>query len=160
MIVFRNTLPKVLMAALCVGLMGVPAASASAPTCSTSPADAQQVVKTVQSLFAAMGAADPDRFHAVTTSGFYAFDNGKRFSADELMNVSRQIHAAGKAYVWTVTEPDVHVTCNTAWITYVNRGSISDQSGKQELTWLESAQLTRERGHWRIQFLESERAGK
>ena len=160
MIAFRNTLPKGLLSALGAALLAAPAAIASGPACTTSPGDAQQVVKTVQSLFAAMGAADPDRFHAVTTSGFYAFDNGKRFSADELMNVSRQIHAAGKAYVWTVTEPDVHVTCNTAWIAYVNRGSVTDQSGKQELSWLESAQLTRERGHWRIQFLESERAGK
>jgi hypothetical protein len=159
MIAFRNTLPKALLLALYAALTTVPA-SAGPPACSTSPSDAQQVVKTVQSLFAAMGAADADQFHAVTTSGFYAFDNGKRFSADELLNVSKQIHAAGKTYVWTVTEPDVHVTCNTAWIAYVNRGSIADQSSKQELTWLESAQLTRERGHWRIQFLESERAGK
>ena len=160
MIASRKKSSKLAVSAFGLALIVARAAHASASPCSTSPADAQQVVKTMQSLLVAIGAADPDQFHAVTTSGFYAFDNGKRFSGDELMNMSKQIHAAGKAYVWSVTEPDVHVTCNSAWIAYVNRGSITDQSGKQELTWLESAQLIKERGHWRIQFLESERAGK
>jgi hypothetical protein len=38
-------------------------------------------------------------------------------------------HAAGKRYEWNVTEPDVHISGNTAWIAYVNKGSVSDASG-------------------------------
>jgi len=34
--------------------------------------------------------------------------------------------AAGKRYEWSVTEPDVHISGNTAWIAYVNKGSITD----------------------------------
>jgi hypothetical protein len=126
--------------------------------CSTSPADAAKVVDAIKTLFIAATTDDMAKFRTVAAPGFYAFDGGKRLSGDELMNVAKQMHAAGKVYVWKVTEPDVHVNCGTAWITYVNRGSIQDQSGKHDLTWLESAQLEKVRGRWSIQFLESERA--
>ncbi len=33
------------------------------------------------------------------------------------------------------------MTCNLAWITYVNQGSVEDASGRQAITWLESAVL-------------------
>jgi len=40
-----------------------------------------------------------------------------------------------------VTEPDAHISGNTAWIAYVNKGSISDASGTVNQNWLESAFL-------------------
>jgi hypothetical protein len=45
-----------------------------------------------------------------------------------------------------------------AWITYVNRGSAEDKSGKKDLTWLESAVLRKDAGNWRIHFFHSTRA--
>ena len=44
-------------------------------------------------------------------------------------------HAAGKRYEWNVTEPDVHISGNTAWIAYVNKGSITDASGAVNQNW-------------------------
>ena len=140
-------------------LLGSSASATSAfAACSTSPADAAKVVDAVKTLFIAASTDDIAKFHVVTAPGFYAFDGGKRFNGDELMHMVKQVHAAGKVYAWTVTEPEVHVNCDTAWITYVNRGSIRDQSGKHELTWLESSELEKIGGRWRIRFLESERA--
>jgi ketosteroid isomerase-like protein len=66
-------------------------------------------------------------------------------------------HAAGKHYEWNVTEPDVHINGNTAWIAYVNQGSITDASGTQNLKWLESAFLQKQAGAWKIVFLHSTR---
>jgi hypothetical protein len=43
------------------------------------------------------------------------------------------------SYEWNVTEPDVHISGDTAWIAYVNKGSITDASGTAKQNWLESA---------------------
>jgi ketosteroid isomerase-like protein len=74
------------------------------------------------------------------------------------MDLIKSAHAAGKVYVWTVNEPEVHVSGDMAWITYVNRGSIKDASGTKDVTWLESAVLQKEKGAWRIHFFHSTRA--
>lgn len=71
------------------------------------------------------------------------------------MGLIKKAHAAGMVFAWQVTEPEVHVGGGTAWITYVNRGSVKDSSGTKEATWLESAVLQKENGRWRIAFLHS-----
>ncbi len=59
-------------------------------------------------------------------------------------------------YVWTVNEPEVHGTCDSAWISYVNRGSMADAThAKRDMTWLESAFLLKDGGVWRIHFFQS-----
>jgi hypothetical protein len=73
------------------------------------------------------------------------------------MNLIKAAHDAGKRYEWKVTEPEVHLLCNDAWITYVNRGSLQDESGTKNLSWLESAFLHKEAGVWKIQFFHSTR---
>ena len=124
----------------------------------TPASDQIQVTEAVRSMYAALTADDIARFRAVTTPDFYAFDAGKRFTGDGLMDLVKTAHAAGKVYVWTVNEPDVHIDRDIAWITYVNRGSIKDASGIKEVTWLESAVLQKEKGVWRIRFFHSTRA--
>ena len=66
-------------------------------------------------------------------------------------------HAAGKRYEWNVTEPDVHISGNGAWIAYVNKGSITDASGTVNQNWLESAFLEKQAGVWKIVFMHSTR---
>jgi ketosteroid isomerase-like protein len=123
-----------------------------------SAADQIQVTEAMRSFFAAATADDLAKFHAVTAPDFYAFDAGGRFTGDALMDLIKTAHAAGKIYVWTVNEPEVHIDRDIAWITYVNRGSIKDASGTKDVTWLESAVLQREKGIWRIHFFHSTRA--
>lgn len=48
------------------------------------------------------------------------------FSANVSTARGQHKHAAGKRYEWNVTEPDVHISGNTAWIAYANKGSITD----------------------------------
>jgi len=40
-----------------------------------------------------------------------------------------------------VTEPDVHVSGTSAWISYINKGSVGDASSTTNQPWLESAFL-------------------
>jgi Domain of unknown function (DUF4440) len=93
----------------------------------------------------------------VIASDFYIFDVGARFNGDTIMAFIKAQHAAGKRYEWNVTEPDVHINGNTAWIAYVNKGSISDASGTVNQNWLESAFLEKQAGTWKIVFMHSTR---
>jgi ketosteroid isomerase-like protein len=120
-------------------------------------AEQQQVVDTFTSMFAAIRAEDMSKLEAVVAPGFYIFDGGVRFDAQGLMAVIHAQHAMGKRYEWNVTEPDVRISGDTAWIAYVNKGSISDASGTKNQEWLESGFLHREGGSWKIVFVHSTR---
>lgn len=131
--------------------ISVPSFAANANT------DASKVVEAMRSMYVAATHDDLEKFHSVASPDFYAFDGGKRFSGDELMRLAKKAHASGKVYVWQVTQPQVHIDGKTAWITYVNQGSIKDASGTKNATWLESAVLQKAKGRWRIVFLHSTR---
>jgi ketosteroid isomerase-like protein len=111
----------------------------------------------MKSMYVAATNDDLAQFHTVAAPDFYAFDGGKRFSGDALMELIKTAHAAGKMYVWRVTEPEVHIEGDMAWITYTNHGSIRDASGTKPMRWLESAVLGKQNGGWRIRFFHSTR---
>ena len=121
-------------------------------------AEQTQIVNTVSMIFAAARTDDVARFDSVIASDFYIYDGGVRFNGDAVMALIKSLHAAGKRYEWNVTEPDVHISGNTAWIAYVNQGSITDASGTVSQKWLESAFLQKQAGIWKIVFMHSTRA--
>ncbi len=123
----------------------------------TSSIEKNRVVDAMRTMYVAATNDDLALFRTVAAPGFYAYDLGKRFTGDELMELIRSRHEAGVVYVWRVTEPEVRIDGGTAWITYVNRGSITDVSGAKDVTWLESAVLQKEKDNWRIQFFHSTR---
>ena len=117
----------------------------------------RQVVDTVSTIFSAAREDDVAKFDSVIASGFYIFDGGARFDGDTIMTHVKSLHAAGKRYEWSVTEPDVHVSGDTAWIAYVNKGTVTDASGTVNQNWLESAFLEKQAGTWKIVFMHSTR---
>jgi hypothetical protein len=120
-------------------------------------ADQTQIVNTVSTIFTAARMDDVAKFDSVIASDFYIYDGGVRFNGDAVMALIKALHAAGKRYEWNVTEPDVHISGNTAWIGYVNKGSITDASGTVSQKWLESAFLQKQSGIWKIVFMHSTR---
>jgi hypothetical protein len=120
-------------------------------------AEQTQIVNTVSVIFAAARADDVAKFDSVIAPDFYIYDGGVRFNGDTIMALIKAQHAAGKRYEWNVTEPDVHISGNTAWIAYVNQGSITDASGTVSQIWLESAFLQKQAGIWKVVFMHSTR---
>ena len=120
-------------------------------------ADQARVVDTVSTIFAAALTDDVAKFDSVIAPDFYIYDGGARFNGDAIMALIKAQHIAGKRYEWKVTEPDVHISGKTAWIAYVNKGSITDASGTVNQTWLESAFLEKQAGTWKIVFMHSTR---
>jgi ketosteroid isomerase-like protein len=121
-------------------------------------ADQTKIIDTVSTIFTAARADDVAKFDSVIASGFYIYDVGARFNGDSVMAGIKAQHAAGVHYEWNVTEPDVHISGKTAWMAYVNKGSITDASGTTvNQTWLESAFLQKQAGVWKIVFMHSTR---
>jgi ketosteroid isomerase-like protein len=119
--------------------------------------DQLQIVDTVSTIFTAALTDDVAKFDSVIASDFYIFDGGARFNGDSIMAFIKAQHLAGKRYEWNVTEPDVHISGKTAWVAYVNKGSITDASGTVSQNWLESAFLQKQTGTWKIVFMHSTR---
>ena len=139
---------------LLVVLSGMQAVRAK--TCA--PEHNEAVVDALHQFFEAAIHDDDKLFKEVLAPDFYAFDNGKRFDGMQLPQLIKAAHGAGQTYVWSVNDPEVHIACDWAWITYTNRGSVGDASGTQPVSWLESAVLHYQGQRWRIQFLHSTRA--
>jgi ketosteroid isomerase-like protein len=116
-----------------------------------------EIVATVSTIFAAAQNDDVAKFDSVIAPDFYLYDGGARFNGDTIMAFIKAQHAAGKHYEWNVTEPDIHISGETAWIAYVNKGSITEGSGTVSQNWLESAFLEKQAGAWKIVFMHSTR---
>jgi ketosteroid isomerase-like protein len=122
--------------------------------------DRSEVVEAVRAFFDALESGNNTQFMTVVTPDFYSFEGGTRFSGHEIFSFIRAQRAAGRSYRWNVTEADVHVMGNDAWIAYLNKGSITDSSGTIDQKWLESAFLEKQADSWKIAFLHSTRVPK
>ncbi|WP_260737308.1 nuclear transport factor 2 family protein [Tunturiibacter lichenicola] len=120
-------------------------------------AEQEKIVATVGTIFTSALTDDFAKFDSVIAPGFYIYDGGARFNGDSILNFIKAQHAAGKRYEWNITEPDVHIDGNTAWMAYVNKGKITDASGTVDQRWLESAVLQKQKGEWKIVFMHSTR---
>ena len=128
--------------------------------CSDSAAGPEEAkaIAAVESMYVAATNDDLALFSRVVTPDFFTFDGGTQFSAATLMQFVKNAHAAGKHYVWRVTDPKVEIHGAVAFMTYTNQGSVQDASGTKQVTWLESAFLRKEQGVWRIRFFHATRA--
>jgi len=128
--------------------------------CVAQPSDNAAVVDTLRTMYAAAMADDMPRLRAVFAPGAYLFDGGVRFdSVDVLMGMIDGYRSKGAKFVWNVTQPDVHVHCNEAWVAFVNDGSIMmpGDAVPTPQKWLESADLEKQDGVWKIVFFQSTR---
>jgi hypothetical protein len=114
-----------------------------------------KVVATIEAMFRALVANDKKSFDSLTKPGFYLFDAGSKFDGASILTLVGQLKAAGKTFSWNVTEPDVHIDGNSAWIAYVDRGSMIEASGTTDMVWLESVFLERDASTWKLVFMQS-----
>jgi|ERR1700730_2171717 ketosteroid isomerase-like protein len=152
-----SSLPSVAPATIAIALMLSASISTARAQQKHLTAEQTQIADTVSTIFIAARADDVAKFDSVIASDFYIFDGGARFNGNSIMSLIKAQHVAGKRYEWNVTEPDVHISGDTAWIAYINKGSITDASGTINQNWLESAFLQKQAGVWKIVFMHSTR---
>jgi len=122
--------------------------------------DKSQIVDRVNSLFNALQTDDAAKLNSIIAPDFYIFDGGRRLNGEAIIDQIKALQDSGKRFEWSVTQPDIHISGNTAWIAYVNEGSITDDSGRVNQEWLESTFLEKEAGIWKIRFMHSTRVPK
>ena len=150
---FKNRVPQTTLALALAFSANLPNASAQ----KVLTADQTQIVDAVKTIFTAVQTDDVALLNRVVAPDFYIYDGGSRFNGDGILDLIKAQQAAGKRFEWKITEPDVHIRGNTAWIAYVNKGSITDGSGTTDLKWLESAFLEKQAGAWKVVFMHSTR---
>jgi hypothetical protein len=154
---FMSLRPCLALAFVFFALLFSPNISVAKNQQASAAAEQDKIVATVGTIFTAALTDDFAKFDSVVAPGFYMYDGGARFNGDSILNLIKAQHAAGKRYEWNVTEPDVHIDGNTAWIAYVNKGKITDASGTVDQMWLESTVLQKQKGEWKIVFMHSTR---
>jgi len=145
-----KTLPALLLA-----IAGSAHAAPEGVACAPMPRAQEDVVEVMRQMYAALQSDDLDAFQSRVTPDYFAFDGGVRYTAKSLVDVIKDAHAKGMKFEWTVGTPEVHVSCNQAWLTYTNRGSVDVGKGKTPTEWLESAIMEYREGVWRIRFFHS-----
>lgn len=143
---------------VCAAVMiGAPAMHGE--NCAAKPGDDAAIVQTIRTMFAAAANDNIAKFDSVVAPGFYMYDNGRRYDGDAMMKLIIDLHAKGAKFVWSITNPDIHVNCDDAWIAYVNDGSVQmkPDAPATPMKWLESAVLRREDGQWKVAFFHSTR---
>jgi len=144
----RSARPRVFVLAALLASIGGGASACPVP-------DSAAVSSAVQGMFSAMASGDLKAASSYLTPDFYIYDGGMRFDGDGILHVIQEQEKAGSVYAWTVTEPKVRFACETAWITYVNRGGFTKAGLQTPLTWLESGVLQYRKGRWLIAFMHS-----
>jgi hypothetical protein len=142
----RRTVPLAFLALTFPGI-------ALAATCPKP--DPTAVVKTMTDMYAALTVDDGVKLAAIFSPDAVEFDVGKRFTGSGLWDLIKTVHGKGIRLVWTVQDTDVHFACDTAWIDYINRGSVFDGRTTTQVTWLESAVLMHGKTGWQIRFFHS-----
>ena len=119
----------------------------------------QELVATIDEMFAALGRNDGVRLEEILCPDFHAFENGVAMSGPELLGLMSELHAAGKCYRWSVRSPKIERQGSLGAVAYLNRGFISDTPDSEPVptSWLETVLLRREAGRWRVAFLHSTR---
>jgi len=144
-----------LAALLATGQFSMPA-SAALPQANTCPTPTSQDLGNVlRAFFAALAADDQAAVQRLTTSGFYAYDVGKRYSGPELSKVIADAHKSGRIIQWNVGRVDARIDCNLAFAAWENTGATGTVGQLQTRVWLESALLVRQQDRWLIDFLHS-----
>ncbi|MDP3738543.1 MAG: nuclear transport factor 2 family protein [Hyphomonadaceae bacterium] len=151
---------RAMIAFAALAMAGLSACAHVAPTPASCPAPdkaSTDAAQAMRDMYTALKADDLKGFRAVTTSDFFAFDVGKRFDGDALMNLVKAAHNRGAVYEWQVNDPKVDVACDMALVTYINNGSMTEAGATRPLSWLESATLRYDGQRWRIRFFHSTR---
>jgi ketosteroid isomerase-like protein len=124
--------------------------------------EGQELVATIERVFAAIGDDDQIRLNEVLCEDFHAFENGARMTRRELLDLMSKYHSEGRRYRWSVISPQIEVQGDLGVVVYVNHGSITEAPGSDPLpiSWLETVLLRRQESRWRLAFLHSTRTSQ
>jgi ketosteroid isomerase-like protein len=122
-------------------------------------ADEQNIVGTLERIYAALSDNDHVRLNQLFCEDFHAFENGVHMTGRELLDLMSRYHAEGRRYQWSVNSPQFEMQGDLGVVVYLNHGSITEVAGSAPIpmSWLETVLLRRQASGWRVAFLHSTR---
>ncbi len=107
----------------------------------------------LETLARASGVADEATLNQVLAADFYDFDGGARLDKVQFIAAVKTLADGGERITWAISNPDVHVFCKEAWVSYVTEAV--GHPGDQPRRFLQSALLHHDGSGWRVKFLQS-----
>jgi hypothetical protein len=143
--------------AVAVTTVLIAAPVASHEQCPNSLNQMAAVIGVQADVFAALENEDQPAWRRLATGDFVGFEGGHRYDRTALFDAIKNAHGAGQHFSWSVTSPRLEAACTVATLIYVNQGSITRDSSRSAVSWLETATFKYAEGHWRVVFMESMR---
>ena len=128
---------------------------AQARSCPSSRNDVKLIDHAIRSFFDALAKDDQAAFQRIVTADFYAFELGKKVSAEELFQLILGSHRSGRVINWSIGPVAARNDCDLAWAAWNNDGSAGVPPNIAPRHWMESAVLRRSPTGWRLEFLHS-----
>jgi len=147
---------KAVLLAAALTLFGATRALA-VPACPPEPASVEPVRQTILTVYDALTRDDARALGQLLAPDFHAYENGKAMEGAVLTGLIRDAHARGVVYQWSPEDIDIHVRCDMAWASWVNRGAVGGSGDMKPVSWLESAALSYRDGRWVMDFLHATR---
>ena len=115
-------------------------------------ADPAAVAQTVERFLTALAANDQAKLSTLIAPDFLAFDSGKRYEGMAIANMIGGLNRAGTVVRLSMNDAQVQTRCGIAWVTFVDKGSLTTGDKVREVSWLESAILEHDGKSWRVRF--------
>lgn len=116
----------------------------------------REVEKVIEDFFAALFPVDREQLARNVTDDFYLYDVGQTMTLEDLASAVERGMANGGNRSWILSGYRVSIDGDSATVIYHNSGDVIDAKGSRRTReWLESANLRRVDGRWRLSFLHS-----
>lgn len=115
--------------------------------------DAASIIRVIRAWIDAEERGNIGQFEVLTTPDFYAFNEGKRVTGDELVQLEKQHLAETHKSDRKISHPDVTIDGSMALATWTSLDPSAHNSDEQKILSLDSAVLRETSGQWRVIFL-------
>src|SRR6478672_4450281 len=117
--------------------------------------DQPKIQSAVSGFFNGLSLFNADTLHYYSTDDFHLLEDGEIWNLDTLINKIMPRKNAGVTRINHFEFIRTEQQGNMAWVSYLNTAAFSKGEKRQEVKWIESAVLVKEKGKWKIQLLHS-----
>lgn len=119
--------------------------------------DDKVVNQVIIKFFDGLSEPSEQKLEETTTKDFVLLEHGEVWNIDSLTRYFDGIRKAKTVRVNEFKFIKNQQQCNTAWVSYHNKATLTTNSKTRVVEWLESAVLVKKGGEWKISLLHSTR---
>ncbi|RPD46535.1 DUF4440 domain-containing protein [Paracnuella aquatica] len=117
--------------------------------------DQQAIQATIVGFFNGLSLLNADTLRYYTTADFELLEDGEQWTMDTLLNKMAPMKGSNVIRINSFNFLTTRIHGNTAWVSYDNTADYQLGEKRQQVRWLESAVLVKNKDRWIIQLLHS-----